>query len=242
MDKPTLDRLVGAGVQHIEARQTGAGLEFLVNGKLMPHVSWTDDSLAEAGRMAGVFNVSGAQTLVKVLPIIRRLGLDVAVRLPKVQGAADIPLAPIGASVPLSATAPISPTAVVRAEITYDDNGNPSILGVSAADLAKLGINVPGQLSPDMIQKFKANDIQSLELRTKPDGLTVYVNNQALPTLQWNQQMLTNAADLYSQLNPGQPYDVLIKMAPPFVRGADIDIVIHLPKAADKPAIPVQTH
>src|SRR5450756_259476 len=87
------------GIQHIEGRQTGAGLEFLVNGKLMPHVGWTDDSLAEAGRVAAVFNVSGAPTLVKVLPIIRRLGVDVAIRFPKVTGAADIPLAPLAAPV-----------------------------------------------------------------------------------------------------------------------------------------------
>jgi hypothetical protein len=242
LDKPTLDHLVGAGVQHIEARQTGAGLEFLVNGKLMPHVGWTDDSLAQAGRMAAVFDVSGAQTLIKVLPIIRRLGVDVAIRLPKVTGAANIPLAPIAPSVPLSATAPISPTAVVRTEITYDDDGVPSILGVSATDLAKLGIDVPGQLSPDLIQKLKANDIQILELRTTPNGLTVYANNQALPDVQWNQEMLANAADLYNQLNPGKPYADLIKAAPPFVRGADIDVLMHLPRSADKPAIPAQTH
>lgn len=242
LDKPTLDHLVGAGIQHIEARQTGAGLEFMVNGKLMPHVGWTDDSLAEAGRVAAVFNVSGAPTLVKVLPIIRRLGVDVAIRFPKVTGAADIPLAPLAAPVPISATAPISPTAVVRGEITYDDAGVPSLLGVSATELAALGINVPGALSPDLIQKFKAADIQSLELRTTPRGLSVYVNNQPLPDLQWNEQMLTNAADLYNQLNPNKPYADLIKMAPPFVRAADIGILIHLPKAADKPAIPAQLH
>ena len=241
LDKPTLDKLVGAGIQHIEARQTGAGLEFLANGKLLPHVGWTDASLAEAGRMAGVFDVSGAQTLVKVLPILRRLGVDAAIRLPKVTGAADIPLAPLGAAVPV-ATTPISPTAVVRSEITFDDAGVPSILGVSAKDLAELGINVPAQLSPEMIQKFKANDIQSLELRTTPDGLTVYANNQPLPDLLWNEEMLTNAADLYNQLNPNVPYSDLIKQAPPFVRAADIDILVHLPRAADKPEIPAQLH
>jgi hypothetical protein len=242
LDKPTLDRLVGAGIQHIEARQTGAGLEFLVNGKLMPHVGWTDASLAEAGRMAEVFGVSGAPTLVKVLPIIRRLGVDAVIRFPKVTGAADIPLAPLAAAVPVSVTAPISPTAVVRGEITYDDAGVPSLLGVSTTDLAALGINLPGTLAPDMIQKFKAADIQSLELRTTTAGLQVYVNNQPLPDLQWNGQMLANAADLYNQLNPNKPYADLIKMAPPFVRGADIGILIHLPKTADKPAIPAQLH
>jgi hypothetical protein len=245
LGKPTLDYLVGAGIQHIEARQTGAGLEFLVNGKLMPHVGWTDESLAEAGRVAAVFNVSGAETLVKVLPIIRRLGVDAAIRFPKVAGAADIPLAPLAAlaaPVAISATAPISPTAVVRGEITYSDAGVPSLLGVSATDLAALGINVPGALSPDLIQKLEAADIQGLELRTTPQGLTVYVNNQPLPNLQWNEVMLTNAADLYTQLDPNKPYTDLIKMAPPFVRAADIDILIHLPKSADKPAIPAQLH
>ena len=93
-----------------------------------------------------------------------------------------------------------------------------------------------------MIQKFKANDIQSLEMRTTPNGLTVYANNQPLPDLQWNEEMLTNAADLYNQLNPNMPYADLIKQAPPFVRAADIDILIHLPRAADKPEIPAQLH
>ncbi len=242
LDKSTLDTLVGAGVQHIEARQTGAGLEFLVNSKLMPHVGWTDASLAEAGRVAEVFDVPSAPVLVKALPIIRRLGLDVLIRLPKAPGAADIPLAPVGGAVPITAGTAISPTAILRGEITYNDAGVPSMLGVSGSDLAALGIGVPGELSPDLIQKLQAADIQSLELRTKPSGLTVYANNQPLPDLQWNEQMLTNAADLYTQFNPNKPITDLVKMAPPFVHGADIDILVHLPKAPDKPAIPAQMH
>jgi hypothetical protein len=243
LDKATIDKLVAGGVQNIEVRQAGNALELAVNGKLMPHVGWDDQSLATAGKLAPLAGISAANadTIVKLLPAIRRLGLDVVLNLPRPAGVAAIP--PLqGPSPAITSTAPLSPTAILRADIQFDEQGRPSTLGVTPAELAAMGIPINSVISPQTIAELQASGIQHLEIRTKPSGLTVYANNQALPNLTYNQPLLGNAIDLYSKLTPNTPFAPLLGSVPAFVDGADIDVVVHLPKVAGQQDIPVQLH
>ena len=41
-----------------------------------------------------------------------------------------------------------------------------------------------------------------MEVRTKPDGAYVYVNNEPLPRLIWDTQLLANTVELYGKLSP----------------------------------------
>jgi hypothetical protein len=241
LDKATVERLVAANVQNIEVRQSGNGIEWLVDGKLMPYIGWSDASLAEAGQMAALANVQNWQTIVRLLPIVRRLGLDVAFEFPLAAGAAPIPLGTTG-RVPGATPAPAQqqPSAIIRADVTYDQNGVPTIFGISAADLAGMGLALPAGLSPDMMQKLAAQNIQSLEISTKPTGLTLYVNNNALPNLVWDEETLQNLIDFYLRMSQANPFDPAIKQAAPFIRNADIGILIHFPVPAGQTPIPVK--
>ena len=78
-----IDSLMAANVQTIELRQTGDGVAVLVNGKPLPHIAWTDESLKQMTDVAAMFNVQGLDLLKKVLPIVRRLGVNVVLRLPR---------------------------------------------------------------------------------------------------------------------------------------------------------------
>lgn len=241
LDKPTIDKLVGAGVQNIEVRQAGNALELAVNGKLMPHIGWDDQSLATAGKLAAVAGVQNTDTIIKLLPAVRRLGLDLVLNLPRPDGVAAIsPLQ--GPSPAITSTAPVSPTAILRADVQFDDQGMPSIFGVNAAELAAMGVQVPAVISPETLAGLKAAGIQHMEIRTKPSGLTVYANNNALPSLTYNEPLLANAIGLYTKLTPDTPFAPLLGNAPPFVDGADIDMVLHFPKAEGAQDIPVQLH
>ena len=77
-----VDSLMAANVQTIELRQTGDGVAVLVNGKTLPHIAWTDESLKQMTDVAAMFNVQGLDLLKKVLPIVRRLGVNVVLRIP----------------------------------------------------------------------------------------------------------------------------------------------------------------
>jgi hypothetical protein len=234
-----------ANIQHVELRQTGDGLALLVNGKLMPHLVWKDGELQAAGEMArllgGPQGAAVAGMLQKLAPILQRLGLSVVVKFPTAEGAEAIPLASDEVAMAEPATPEGPASAVMQFEVKYDDQGVPSIMGISAHDLAALGINAPLALAPYAIQQAQANNIQNLEVRSKGDGLYAYVNGVQLPALAWDAEMLSNAVDVYGKMNNISPtYLNLIKQFLPMLSKTDVAVMVHLPVAEGQTPIPAK--
>jgi sulfur carrier protein ThiS len=226
-----VDSLMAANVQTIELRQTGDGVAVLVNGKPLPHIAWTDESLQQMTDVAAMFNVQGLDLLKKVLPIVRRLGVNVVLRLPPAPGAEVIPLTDPNIPLPTPQADDGPDSIVAHMEVKYDGQGVPSILGISARDLQTMGLNLPLALAPSVIQALQANNIKTMELRSKPDGIFVYANDVALPNLSWDNTMLLNAADLYGQMNPTSPYVAAVKQFLPAINNVNIDLLLHFPTA-----------
>jgi hypothetical protein len=241
--KQYVDLLTAGNVQHIEIRLVGHGVVLLANAKPLPHLKWSDESLADAVDLAAVFNVPNTALLKKLVPIVRRLGLDIVLRFPRAAGVQEIPFAD-PAEVIKIAPQPTTegPSVIAKFEIRYDERGVPGILGLTAEDLAALGIRAPGVLDPAMIKAFQAGNVQHIELRTRTDGLYIYVNDKVLPNLVWDSTFLANAVELYAQLYPTAPYTELVKTVLPGLDRADIDVLIHFPLAAGAEPIPAQFH
>jgi len=234
-----------ANIQHIELRQTGDGIALLVNGALMPSLSFEDGSLQRMGDIAPLLGQNGAaigQLMQKFGPLVQRLGLAVALKFPKQDGAQDIPFAPADTKVASLGLAPSTPSAVAQFEITYDEQGVPSILGISARDLQALGVNANVALAPSVMAQLQANNVQALQLRSKGDGIHLYVNGMPLPAIAWDNASLSNALQVYEQMNPGVPraYLDLIKTFVPMLGQTDMSVLIHLPVAAGQTPIPVK--
>jgi hypothetical protein len=157
------------------------------------------------------------------------------------EGAEALPFASddIVMATPVPAEGPAS--AVAQFEIKYDDQGVPSIMGISARDLANAGINAPLALHPYYVQQAQANNIQTLQLRSKGDGLHLYVNGIPLPAVSWDQVMLQNTLDtaqqMYSHL--GVDWNMISQLVP-LLGNTDVSILIRLPLAAGQEAIPVK--
>ena len=226
-----VDSLMAANVQNVELRQTGDGVAVLANGKPMPHISWTDESLKQMTDVAAMFNVQGLDLIKKVLPIVRRLGVNVVLRFPPASGVEVIPLTDPNVPLPTPAPDDGPDSFVAHMEVKYDGQGVPSILGISARDLQAMGLNLPLALAPSVIQSLQANNIKTMELRSKPDGIFVYANDVPLPNLSWDNTMLLNAADLYGQMNPTSPYVAAVKQFVPAINNLNIDLVLHFPTA-----------
>jgi hypothetical protein len=233
-------------IQHVEMRQTGNGVVVFVNGKALPYLAWTDASLQQLTDLTGLMgagtpNAQVMNLVKKMLPIVRRVGLDLVLTFPKQDSAQAIPLAnpnDVVKAVAAPATGPAS--AVVQFEVKYDQNGVPSILGISAADLAAMGINAPLALAPSVLTSLQNNNIQNMELRSKGDGVFVYVNGNPLPNIAWDKQLLGNAVDLWLQMNPGVSQYVpadLVKQVAPSIANADISVLVHFPVAAGQTPI-----
>jgi hypothetical protein len=243
MNKFYLDWMKNAGIQHIELRQGGDGVYVFVNGKPMPYLAWSDASLQRATDLASLFGVANTDAIRKFLPIVRRLGLDMVLRFPH-QGA-DIPLADANAIKNLAVKpSGEAPSAVAQFELKYDQNGTPAVLGITPYDLAAMGLNLGAtNLSPAAIAMLQNSNIQSLELRGKDDGVFVYVNGQPLPNIAWDNSLLTNASQVYGQMNDqNQMLVKAIQQLLPLVNKADLGVLVHFPVAPGKSVIPAKMH
>jgi sulfur carrier protein ThiS len=226
-----VDSLMAANVQNVELRQTGDGVAILVNGKPLPHLTWTDESLQQATDVAAMLNVQGLDLVKKVLPIVRRLGVNVVLRFPTANGAEVIPLTDPNVPLPTPVADDGPDSFVAHMEVKYDGQGVPSILGISARDLQAMGLNLPLAMAPSVIENLQKNNIKTMELRSKPDGIFIYANDVALPNLTWDNTMLLNAAELYGQMNPTSPYVAAVKQFVPAINNLNIDLVLHFPTA-----------
>jgi hypothetical protein len=243
LPQATIAQLTSANVQHIEMAFVGHGVTVYVNGKPMPFISWDDASLERALDLAGAFGVQNTALYKEVVPMLTRLGIDLVLRFPMQPGASEIAMTNPGDAGKLTITPTTeAPSVIVTFEIKYDESGNPGILGITAADLAALGIPLQVGLPPSTIEALQAANIQSMELLSSPPGLYVYVNNEVLPNLSWDSALLMNLAELAVQLTPTSDYDDIIMGVVPNLDNLDLDILIHFPLAPGAEPIPAQMH
>jgi hypothetical protein len=243
LNKFYVDWMTNANVQHIELRQTGNGVAFMVNGKPMPHIAWNDQSLQKVSDVAALMQVPDTELIAKFLPIVRRLGLDVVLTFPRQPGVAEIALMDSDEALkvqPVAADEPAS--AIVRFEVKYDTQGVPGVLGITASDLSARGISAPLAMDTRYINMLQSRNIQNMELKGQGDGLFLYINGEPLPNIVWDDTFLTNAADLYVQMNPDSPYIDVAKQLLPLVNNADVNVLVHFPRAANAAPIAARMH
>jgi hypothetical protein len=237
-----VDQFTQAGIQHLEIASVGDRLMFFANGKPLPHLGWTPDSLNRMLNVLGTLKVENAEAIQRILPIVTRLGLDVVLRFPRSAATAEIPFVDTGTvrSFQPSVTAD-APSAVIKFEVRFDEQGRAGIMTLSPDDLSAMGMGSLLRASPELLTNLKNGNIQHMEIRTKPDGAYVYTNNEPLPRLIWDTQLLANAVELYEKLSPEAQLLPLIQQIAPYLDRADLGIVLRFPKTG-QPEIPVELH
>jgi hypothetical protein len=239
----TIETFTAGNIQHIEMAFVGHGVVVYVNGEPMPYITWEDASLQRALDLAAAFGVQNTDLYKQLVPMLTRFGADLVLRFPMQPGATEIAMTESGEAAKLTITPTTEePSVIVTFEISYDESGNPGILGVTAADLATAGLPMPVGLKPETIAALQAANIQSLELLSGPSGMYAYVNGEALPNLTWDPTLLTNLSDLIVQLSPNSQYDELVMGIVPNLDKLDIDILFHFPLAPGAEPIPTQMH
>lgn len=234
-----------ANIQHVELRQTGDGIALLANGALLPSLSFQDEALTRMSDIAPLLGANGpaiGALIEKFAPLVQRLGLSVVLKFPMQDSAEAITYGPddvkLATLVPMDEPA----SAVVKFEVRYDEQGVPSILGISARDLQAVGVNANIALDQSVMQQLQLNNVQFLQLSTKADGLHLFVNGSALPAIAWDNASLQNAVQVYEQMNPGVPqnYLDLIRTFVPMLGRTDIAVMVHFPLAAGATPIPAK--
>ena len=228
-----------ANVQNIELVQKDDGMYVFVNGVLMPHLGWSADELTTLTDTLVKLNMVKPEfqrVINLVVPIVQHTGLNVALRFPMQEGAEAIPLRDYNAEIVVPTKAEAETTvAVVKAKVDFDENGVPSILGVSTQDLTEAGLaDLRGiGMAPETIQAMKEADIKTITARTTPEGLVFWINDQQLPSLVWNNDYLNRAADLFSQLYFTDEYAQqreIVKTFLPFLSRINGEITLDFPQ------------
>ncbi len=243
LPKETVDLMVEAGIQHLEVASVGDRIVLVANGKLLPHLGWNAGSLAKLMDVLDVFQVQNAKLIRTLAEPITRLGLDVVIRFPVAPGAAAIPLAEQSTVYKLKLTPYTDPPSLItKFEVRFDEQGQPSVLGLKASDLMGPEAGNIRLLQQDTLDKLRQGNIQHIELRTKPESAYIYVNGEALPQLIWDSTLLANLVELLSKLAPDMALLPLIQALAPYADRADIGILLHFPLAPGVQAIPAQMH
>ena len=89
--------------------------------------------------------------------------------------------------------------------IEYDTSGQPGIGGIP---LSALNAVIPAQvtdlltLQPNNVRQLMDNNVERVQLNSRPDGLRITMNGQEIPSVGWDRERLRNAATLAAAVNP----------------------------------------
>lgn len=238
MDPAYVEWFTRTNVQHIELVQKDDGMFIFVNGVLMPHLAWSAnelDTLADTLTKLKMVKPEFQKVLNLLIPVIQHTGLDVVMRFPMQPTAEEIPMRDLSAPIVAPTKNDTETMAVVKARITFDENGVPSLLGVSTKDLGEAGLaGLEGfGLAPQTISALMDAGIYKVKVKSTPEGLVFWINDDQLPYLAWSDDNLNQAADLYAQLYFTPEYEKqreLIKMLLPILDQVDGEVTLEFPQ------------
>jgi hypothetical protein len=229
--------MTNADIQHVEIVHSAGGVLIFVNGKILPHLAWSGESLGNVVTTAeSIVGQSPITAMAKAfIPFIRNTGIGVVLTFPKADGAAEIAVRAPNA-LPDEAAAKIEPSMILKADVDYDSNGIPTVHGFdqSLADMATAA-GLPAlnmvTLPPMLIGQVQALNIQSVELRSRDDGIWIYVNGMEMPHIAWSDAILTETAGIYAQMNPNSPLIEVLNFLLPSLAATDVNLIVHFPVA-----------
>ena len=175
LDAATTGMLTGAGVEHIQVMKGANGMiDIYVNGAYTLGVNLGVEQANYERVLALVEGFTGVAIPLKsvVVPVVLASGGDVVITI----GESTIPVREEGAPSGYVATEQQEVQLMAKASVSYDADGNLSVLGMSAADLGVVGT----ELAPSIIALMTANGISELNVKINNDGLSLGSNGEML--------------------------------------------------------------
>ncbi len=248
--KEWVDYLKSTGVQHIELAFHGKGAFIYANGKQLPSIRLSEESVSNIGDVAesvtGIFapGYEGYAALAKrFLPLARNLGLGLVIRVPS-NGAPEIPLRDPKAPPPAAPATPGDDSVQFRVVIDYDQNGVPSVAGLSVAELEQMfGLDLTMlKLDPNFVRALIDRGIQHVSMRSEGDGLALAFNDKPLPNLVCDDNCLKNTSDVIVALNTYPEFsqvNTLVEKFGPLLSSVNAEIALRFPPAPGSQRIPL---
>jgi hypothetical protein len=238
-----VSQLQGYNIQNLQVNNRTDGLDILVNGLEVPSVSWDDESLSSLMAVAGVVSPEMA-ALEDLLPMLTNLGFAAVLRLPAAEGAEVAPIyAESTAAADTQAAqdeflSTVEAPPLINVPISFEADGTWSMAGLSQDEWQALtGQPMDAlELPPTLLESLIAAGISEATIATGPDGVTIMVNENALPTLSWSDGKINNLLDLLVQSgNLGGEGDTeaimgLVNQLLPIIQTTDLNIHVFFPQ------------
>ena len=224
----TLDQLKSAGIQSIGIAATDGGILLAANGQTLPKITYTDQGLNTLANLAGAAAGVSPQMITGGLQAVTSAGLSTSVALPGGQ-AAPAPTEPTFAPPDLGDV----PTPTLRVAATVKDGQITSIGGLSAEQLAALGVALP-TLPANVTDALKGLGAKQIDIVTEPNKLRVTADGNDVLGMEYDQASLKSAWDLAKpQLANGPLADpglqkLIEEQFLPLLPGTDLKIAITL--------------
>ncbi|MFN8466828.1 MAG: hypothetical protein U0X20_14845 [Caldilineaceae bacterium] len=224
----TLDQLKSAGIQSVGIAATDGGILLAANGQTLPKITYTDQGLNTLANLAGAAAGVSPQMITGGLQAVTSAGLSTSIALPGGQ-AAPAPTEPTFAAPDLGDV----PTPTLRVAATVKDGQITSIGGLSAEQLAALGVALP-TLPANVTDALKGLGAKQIDIVTEPNKLRVTADGNDVLGMEYDQASLKSAWDLAKpQLATGALADpglqkLIEEQFLPLLPGTDLKIAITL--------------
>jgi hypothetical protein len=246
VDQATIDRLVNAGIQHVQISNTPSGLRILVNGQPLPTLVWDAKSLDALLQILEPIEPSAVAALGNLLDTTTNIGVGVVVELPVPAGAAAIPLIVTGEGSNAAAAeaaqqafvARAGGTPVVQIPVRYADDGTWTVQGLTDTEWQALTGLPFGyvRLNPELIAGAVSAGINQVIVWTDRDGIHVTLGERELPYLRWGDGGIQTLLDLALRLGVMQENEVapdtlklLVDQWLPALQSTELRIVVDFP-------------
>jgi hypothetical protein len=222
----TVQQLTAAGVQNLGIAATDTGILLAVNGQPMPKISFTPEGLNTiAGIASGMAGVQPAM-ITGGLEALANAGLSTSITLPGGEAAAA-PTEPTFAPPDMGDV----PTPTLRVAATVQDGQITSVGGLSAEQLAALGVTLP-TLPPDVDNILTSLNAAQIDIVTEPNKLRVTADGTEVIGLEYDEASLASAWTLAKPQLAGGPLgdpavqQLIEEQFLPLLPGADIKVAI----------------
>jgi hypothetical protein len=237
-----INMLTGLGIQHIQLVNEPSGLGIYVNGRQIPSIGWSAETLKETADV-----LAGQPALANLLPVVTQLGIGVTMRLPVPEGVTPAPLvvpASDSAAAQLAESqeeflAEAGSRPVISIPINYNLDGTWTAGGFpsSVLEATPLGPFLSSlTLTPTQIQRDIAAGIKSIDLKLNEEGLAIVWNGTQLPSLDWSDGKLASVIEVLQEsgmmdglgIDPAM-LDQVLNTALPMLTSSDISIQMTFP-------------
>ncbi len=238
-------RFTQGDVQYVQVDVHPHGLAVLANGKPILGLRYNDEELQSALNALNVLidpekNASTLSLLAAAIPLLDNMGMGIIARFPMQDGKTPVAAATQRSYDVLDdqefADAQKAVQRVTALPLNVAADGT---LSSTNFMFAMIGGLIP-PLPMDTITDLGEKGITEISVQTRPYGLVIGLNGNALPLMTMNNNELDNLlnfadqADLWSQYAPGLSPDILGILRGtvlPFLLGSNFDIVMTFPES-----------